>query len=214
MTKIIFIFLSLSFFLSCSDKDKGKSKSYRYQIEGVSLNNKVKCIVSVRIGNIYERDEMKELSDIIKNQVNCISDHIYISYLQPGMKNEGGSWAVVEYNSGFNIDIIGKTKQNFESLKSYMIDGGKEYLGHWVDLGKQDDLVYRIKKNNTGYSLELCSPSEQNESELCRLRKTKHKEDEIFIDADEPSQYYKINKKGNLDVFDNYGWVVTYQKIK
>lgn len=168
----------------------------------------------MRIGNIYEEDQLEELSDIIKGKSDCISDHVYISYLQPGMDAAAGAWAVAEYNPDFVLRIFGKVKKNFASLKSYAVDSLNTYLGHWIDLSSQDDLVYRIKRTTNGFSLELYSPSERSNSELCPLRKTNRNGEQIFIDMGDPSQYYKINAKGNLEAFDNQGWIVTYQKIK
>ena len=209
----ILIFLSL-LFGSCEDKKKTSKKKFRYQIENVSMNNKIKCVATVRIGNIYEKNEIQELSEIIKKEIDCISDHIYISYLQPGMKENAGAWAVVEYNPEFNIEVFGKTTKDFINLKNYEVDNSRTFLGHWIDLGEEGDIVYRIRDSKNRFFLESCSPSEGTCIDRSELFKRQKDGGTIFIDEDNRDEYYVIDPKGNLGVFDNYGWVVTYFKFK
>jgi len=46
------------------------------------------------------------------------------------------------------------------------------------------------------------------------LRKTTKNGNVIYINTENNEEYYQIKPNGNLDVFDNYGYIATYKKTR
>lgn len=88
-------------------------------------------------------------------------------------------------------------------------------VGIWEDDYTQG-MLWRIRKDpNLGYVLDIGDIRDTSKW----IRSTTLKEEylngyRVFFDKGNIEQYYIVEKNGNLSVFDNYGWIATYRKIK
>lgn len=88
-------------------------------------------------------------------------------------------------------------------------------VGIWEDDYTQG-MLWRIRKDpNLGYVLDIGDIRDTSKW----IRSTTLKEEylngySVFFDKGNIEQYYIVEKNGNLSVFDNYGWIATYRKIK
>lgn len=88
-------------------------------------------------------------------------------------------------------------------------------VGIWEDDYTQG-LLWRIRKDpKLGYVLDIGDISDTSKW----IRSTTLQEEylngyRVFFDKGNIEQYYIVEENGNLSVFDNYGWIATYRKIK
>lgn len=88
-------------------------------------------------------------------------------------------------------------------------------VGIWEDDYTQG-LLWRIRKDpKLGYVLDIGDISDTSKW----VRSTTLKEEylngyRVFFDKGNVEQYYIVEENGNLSVFDSYGWIATYRKIK
>ena len=89
-------------------------------------------------------------------------------------------------------------------------------IGVWSD-DFNDGILYRIVKNNKDqYLLEM---GESNSTDkwirFTSLVKSNRKGETIYEDKESGrSEYYKVDKNGNMSVFDDLGYITTHKRLK
>jgi len=83
-----------------------------------------------------------------------------------------------------------------------------ETLGTWAD-DYTAGLLWQIVEKKNGIYILMANQKFHRE-----LKKTIRDGNVIYVETNNWEEYYRILPDGNLAVFDNYGYIATYKKIK
>jgi uncharacterized membrane protein YvbJ len=186
-----------------------------YTLLKSELNNKRAFNVAVRIDTKISDYQLKSLAQKIKSDINAVSEKGVVFFLLPEMEIDNGAWAAVDFYPELKVRIIGQSITDEQKVKSGL-EHITDYVGLWLDNGTEGDVIIRIRKDKLeGYVFEYISPSDPKPSNLATpLIKTKKNGKTIFKDTEHPEQFFLLENNGDLSVYDNYGFVATYKKLK
>jgi len=113
-----------------------------------------------------------------------------------------------------NYNSVNKIAAAIQDKKNQYLTLNNQSIGLW-EIG-EEDFILRIRKDKKlGYIGEVVSPSDPapcNSPTLLKKKKLRGKIE--FIDIESPEQYYVFENDGNLSVYDDQGFIVTYNRIK
>lgn len=186
-----------------------------YTLLKTELNNKRAFNVAVRIDEKLSDYQLKSLAQKIKSDINAVTEKGVVFFLLPEMEVDNGAWAAVDFDPEVKVRIIGQSITDEQKIK-LGLKSITDYVGLWLDNGTQGDIIIRIRKDKLeGYVFEYISPSNPKPSDLATpLIKTKKNGKTIFKDTEHPEQFFLLESNGDLSVYDNYGFVATYKKLK
>lgn len=186
-----------------------------YTLLKTELNNIRAFNVAVRIDEKLSDYQLKSLAQKIKLDINAVSEKGVVFFLLPEMEVDNGAWAAVDFDPEVKVRIIGQSITDENKIKSGL-ENITDYVGLWLDNGTQGDVIIRIRKDKLeGYVFEYISPSDPRPSDLATpLIKTTKNGKTIFKDTEHPEQFFLLENNGDLSVYDNYGFVATYKKLK
>lgn len=186
-----------------------------YSLIKTNLNNKRAFNVAVRISEKLSDQMLKSLAQQVKSDIHAVAQTGIVFFLLPEMEDNNGAWAAVDFTPEIKVRILGQSLEDEIKVKSGL---GKisDYYGLWLDNKAQGDVILRIRVDKVeGYVIEYISPSDTKPSEFAvPLKKEKRKGKTIFKDTEHPEQYYVLENNGDLSVFDNYGFVESYKRLK
>lgn len=110
----------------------------------------------------------------------------------------------------FAVDIMGK---------GVSLSAGRSQddniVGCWAD-DFTDGLLWRIHKDlSVGYVLEIGDIKDTSRwMRSSTLREEYMNGFRVFFDKERPEEFYIVERNGDLSVFDTYGHIATYKKIK
>ena len=191
------------------------SNAFVSSILEIDLNNKRAFNVSVRLSEKCSESHLITLALQIKNRIDAVSDRGVVFFFLPNMKLNNGAWAAVDFEPQINVRIIGQSMED-ERKVSKGVETVKDYYGLWADDNSKEDLIIRIRKDKIlGYVFEYITVDDQSPSKLpLELAKVKFKGKDAFKDKDHPGQYFIVESNGDLSVYDNAGFVVSYRRLK
>ena len=116
----------------------------------------------------------------------------------------------------FAYSVLMRSGSNGYCLINHVVNSRQgTIVGIWEDDYTQG-MLWRIRKDpSLGYVLDIGDISDTSKW----IRSTTLQEEylngyRVFFDKSNIEQYYIVEENGNLSVFDNYGWIATYRKIK
>ena len=186
-----------------------------YKLLKTVLNDKRAFNVAVRIYKKLSDEQLKSLAQKIKSDINAISEKGVVFFLLPEMEVDNGAWSAVDFDREVKVRIIGQSIKDEQKIKSEL-ENITDYIGLWLDNGTQGDVIIRIRNDKLeGYVFEYISASDPKPSDLATpLIKTQKNEKTIFKDTEHQEQFFIVENNGDLSVYDNYGFVSTYKKLK
>lgn len=186
-----------------------------YTLLETVLNNKRAFNVAVRIDKKLSDNQLKSIAQRIKSDINAVSEKGVVSFLLPEMEVDNGAWAAVDFDREIKVRIIGQSITDEQKIKSGL-KNITDYIGLWLDNGIPGDVIIRIRKDKLeGYVLEYIPVSDPKPSDLAtQLIKTQKNGKTVFKDTEHPEQFFLLENNGDLSVYDNYGFVSTYKKLK
>lgn len=169
----------------------------------------------IRISRKLTEPELKTLSYKLKSEIHTKAKDIRYFFYLPELEVDNGAWATTLFKPDYSFRIIGKSKENQESINSYIKNSNDELIGQWVDNGDATDIIYQLKKDKEkGFRLQIFSPSEKDRATLAILKKTIRDKKTTFVDMDEPTHYYVLEENGDLSSFDKLGFIFTMKKVE
>lgn len=186
-----------------------------YTLLKKEINNKRAFNVTVRINEKLPDAELISLAKKIKGDINASSEKGVVFFLLPEMVVNNGAWAAVDFEPDAKVRLIGKSIADERKIRMEL-DNITDYIGLWLNNDSQGDVVVRIRKDRReGYVFEYISASDPKPSELAKqLIRTTRDGKTIFKDADNPEQFFVLESNGDLTAYDNYGFILTYKRLK
>jgi len=199
------------------EKKQTVSEDINCSILKVNLNNKVGFNISVGIAKKQSTSELVDIAKSIKNKVGTVSENGKVFFYLPEMPDDNGAWAVVNFNSVIDVEIIGKSLKDENTIRN-SINNITDYYGLWYDNFSKGVSVFRIRNDKrSGYVYEYVDPvSPKQDDNASRLKKGMENGKVVFYDLDhiEDKVYFEIEKNGDLTQYDKSGFISTYKKLK
>ena len=221
----IFIIGMITFVLNRNDRQTNNYSSKAdydeffnaYSIIKQESMHSIKARIDVRLNRKFNKSSIEKLARKLKNDLKVDYDRIFISYYLPGMKVGSGAWATSHFNPDLNIVILGLSEASVDKLKeNYKENQTEDKIGTWV-AGMYDEpyLIVFFKKNGKVYM------SYRDEDDKGGILDTEFIIKNVngqkrYIDKGSAfgEEYYIINSDGELEVYDNYGFIERYKKFK
>jgi hypothetical protein len=186
-----------------------------YTIIGNRVQGDKKCEIDVRIQTKFKDDELRGIANEIKQSLDSKWEIIYIFFFLPKMEVGNGAWARVTFDPSMNLEVIGQTIEQENSINSYLAVNQQKFIGQWVDDFLKMGIIHRMKIENGKIILEAYGTSDNTTAKLAELVKVKRNNQVIYKATDSDfGEYYIINNAGDLEVYDSNGYVATYRRLK
>lgn len=204
------------FLLTCIGVGSCKDNIPRHDVIEVSVNNYVKCVVSVKVYEKLQEEDLKKVSNIVIEDINPITKRVHVFFFLPEMDINQGAWARVDYEPHANVVYLGRDLKD-DSILNNSFEHITDYIGLWVDNSLNGDILIRIREDKQlGFVFEYISSSDPKPSEFpSRLRKGVEGGHTVYYDIEsEANEYFVVEANGNLSAYDNDGLIATFNRIK
>jgi hypothetical protein len=186
----------------------------QYAILDVNRNDEVKFAISVQIGQKFPNNLLEAIASAVVEKTGVKSRAGIVFFLTPEIRLDNGAWAAVQFDPTPVTKILGLSIEDEHRIR-LALDRIESYEGLWIDNTMQGDVIIRIRKGNSGkYFFEYISSKEYGPSAYAsEVIKTLQNGKTFFVDTEKRERFI-LKENGDLDVFDNDGYVLTYQRIK
>lgn len=190
-------------------------ENVEYKIQKIRLNIKRGFDIDVTIGHKLSEDDLLALAERIKKEAKVDTKKGVIGFYLPHMEIGNGSWAIITYSPSPIVNYFGATISEEQGMRQNA-KKDDDCIGIWLDDTKQGDIAIRIRKDESGnYFYEYVSIVNPRNSPLAtKIIKSKRKGKTIYLDTEHPEQYFFINKDGDLEVYDNFGYFATFRRSR
>lgn len=168
----------------------------------------IKASFDIRLNKRVSKLTLKNLAKKITRFIdNNNYKRIYINYYLEGMQVNSGAWATTHYDPNLKVIILGSTpeeyKRNTTREKSNL---NHQVVGEWFFQGGYTARKVTIyKEKNTTYSKSKFKDGSVL-LKVVKLIKSKGVTRVIFNEPNGGSDYYIINKVGELEAWDEDGF--------
>ena len=173
----------------------------------------IKRSLDIRLNKKVSERTLRALGFKLKSQDSRNYERTFISYYLPEMKVGSGAWATTHFNPDLKVRIFGLTAEQEEALKRQPDDPSRRVVGSWIDdsiignrttIFRQDGKLFMESTFADGSSWKRKIIAERSGST------TKFVEEK---EQDRSGEYYLIDTRGNLQIWDRDGLVSTAKKI-
>jgi hypothetical protein len=186
-----------------------------YELESVDINTEIKFVLTVRIDRKASDRQLLQLAEKVKSQVNLQSFRGAVFFLLPEMVETYGTWAAVHYLPSPSVRVTGLSMHD-EKIVLAGLDGITDYLGLWIDNYTAGPVIFRIRLDKSNrLVMEFVDPVNAKPSEWASYMQVyRSPKGQVFFDPENPGDKFLLLQNGDLEVYDNDGYIMTYKKLK
>lgn len=182
-------------------------------ISDSSLHN-IKRSIEVRLNKKISKEMLRTIALKLKNTERKKYKRTFIFYLLPDMKTDNMAWATTHFNPKLEVRILGLTVEEEERMVREAKSTPRNVVGVWKHdgMGLQVVTIYRenaklyleakYKDGSGGHSKEMVEARSANGTKLTEKGDTTY------------GEYYILDKKGDLRIYDYDGIIFKYKKIQ
>lgn len=184
-----------------------------YEIIKAENYQNIKFTYDIRLSN--DKLLANELSDLaieLKDKLDRDYERIFITYYLPEDKVGSGAWAISHFNPDLKVSILGLTPADIENLvENYNQEKPEEkVIGKWIAGSyKNAYFIILFEKNGKLYKA-MRNADESVEDEMLLQDKSGVKR-YVKKGENEFGEYYIINENGELEIYDQDGFI---EKLK
>lgn len=208
---------------SSSSSKRSYSSSYRttspnvkYSVINSDSIPEIKRSLEVRLYQTISEADLRDLAYELKNQDPSNYKRTFIAYLLPGMEPGHGAWATTDFNPNLEVRILGLTKEEERFLLTKETPApSKQILGQWLNQTPFMSHKITIYQENSKFYIEKAfGDGSSGVYDLIEMpassvgRRFREKEESAFGD------HYVLDKNGDLQSWDNEGYIGTARKVK
>ena len=173
-------------------------------------------VLEVRLETQVSVDVLRAIAMKLKSAVPPQSGHLFIMYYLPDMRIGGGAWATSHFTPRLEVNIIGMSAAEEAKLTARVeTKAGQLVIGVWLD--KDPVLPGRItiyEKAGRTYFSQTWRDGSVTTREATRSETTSRGTRFELKDANTASQYYLLNNRRDLQLWDKDGLVSTARRLK
>ena len=192
---------------------KTKKTDATYAVVGSNIVPGIKRSLDVRLSKKVSEAKLGSIALKLKKQDSRSYKRIFICYYLPDMEVGAGAWATTHFNPNLKVQILGLTSEQEKTLKQVTDDPSRKIIGNWLDETPYAGSRIAIFRQNGKLFLEnmfkdgSSGKKEVIEKSSGRKRTFRAKEKNNF------GEFYLIDKQGNLQLWDNEGYISTAKKF-
>lgn len=218
MQKILTIVVVLISLAGCSNDTSSKSNvsnDLKYSIIKDDSKRDIKRVVQIMLQDHINESTLKKIALEVKNNSAKSYQRTFIGYFVKSENKDLGYWATTNFNPTLKINIIGLTVEKKAALMNQpKSTSDKKILGLWID-NQSTMLVNRVTLFTLDKKLYLEKTYDDESSEKKVVIKEKDKNGLLkIIYKDKKKQYYLINKKDELEFWNDKGRYYTAKSLK
>ena len=128
------------------------------------------------------------------------------------MPQNGGAWAIAEFDPVLSIRIVGFTKDEADAAKASASNEDSSVVGAWMREGIVSGTVLLLRSNDR-YELRWKYKDGSSSRSDVTVKDTP---DGKRIDREnaQNGEYYLINSQGDMESRDNDGLITVFKKIR
>ncbi len=185
-----------------------------YKIIEDEVKRNIKRTVEVELSSRTDKETLRDLAEEIYALSNAEVERTFIGYRIASEDKNQAFWAKTDYNPDLNINILGKNATDYEMIKNTAMPEG-EILGSWM-VG--DGIDYRTTAYTKDGKTYMQIVADTNGKSSDRVYNLSQSDKGIKLqgeDSDDQDGYFIINKKGNLEFWneENGNYYTTSQKV-
>ncbi|MBW2643850.1 MAG: hypothetical protein JRC89_10890 [Deltaproteobacteria bacterium] len=214
MKKILMVLITITLLLPASSLLAEEFEGVQYTIIDSSRLLNIKCSLDIRLQQKVSKEFLKRFALKLRADEPRSYERMFIVYLLPGMINGAGAWATTHFNPNLNVRILGMTIEEEKKLKTKSKAPASDIIGEWLDetpfiggkttILKKNGKILMIREFKDGSSLENEMIQKQKSGKLRFEEKG----------GNDFGEYYLIDSRGRLAVYDNAGLIKTMKPIK
>jgi len=189
-------------------------KGVQYTIIDSSRLLNIKCSLDIRLQQKVSKEFLKRLALKLRADEPRSYERMFIVYYLPGMITGAGAWATTHFDPNLKVEIYGMTIEEEKKLKTKSKAPVSDIIGEWLGetpfisgkttILKKNGKIFMIREFKDGSSLEKEMIQKQKSGKLRFEEKS----------GNDFGEYYLIDSRGRLAVYDNDGLINTIQPIK
>ena len=184
-----------------------------YSIVDSDIMFPYKRSLDVRLNNKVSDETLRTIALKLKLLDSRNYDRTFICYYLPDMEVGAGAWATTHFNPNLKVQVLGLTAEQEKVLKQQPNNPSQEVIGSWLDespfigsritIFRQDNKLFIENKYTDGSvgKKEIVKKTSNNGEAFQK------KESNSF------GEFYLIDAKGNLQLWDKEGLISTAKKI-
>lgn len=173
----------------------------------------IKRSLDVRLNKKVSKGTLRAIALKLKAQDSRSYDRTFICYYLPDMEIGVGAWATTHFNPNLDVQILGLTVYQENTLKQLPDDPSREVIGSWLDetpfIGNR---ITIFRQNGKLFMENTYKDGSSGKKEIVeklsgKKRTFRNKEGSSF------GEFYSIDNQGNLQLWDKDGIISTAKKI-
>jgi hypothetical protein len=196
---------------------KGPKPELIYEIINESRIPEIKMSIDVRL----KRKISQEALEMIANNLYWENDgpsyeRVFIAYYLPKMEVGAGAWATSHFTPFLEVKILGFTEEEELALLDEENDSPLEIIGKWKDLAWPAVITIYRERGVLFMDLEFGKESMFKGANIKKemiseaiMGQTRFREK----DGNPHGEYYAIDSKGDLSMYDSEGFIRTAQSL-
>lgn len=216
----VVLFTLCSFALICwialSYEGEQPEVSILGKYDGYIINSetmdKYKKSINIRLQHKLTSGQLTEIANYLRRK-NKEYDYLFILYYLPGMVVGNGAYATTHFTPGLSVDMVGSDEFERETEKAnkrQVVESG-EVVGKWEDNSLGHRIIIQIYKRKNQYIMRHIEGGEYYER---KLKYTRFRGLKRFVYDNNFGEYLLIDKNGNLNFYDEQGFIYSLSKIK
>ncbi|WP_306640833.1 hypothetical protein [Sanyastnella coralliicola] len=181
-----------------------------YRIITQSEVHDLKCTLDIEISERTNYAQLKSIAEEIIDDLPKDYERIFMLYYLPGMKLGTGAWATTHTQKHIQVEFLGLTLDEQLEFDQYCESIPKKgTLGLWYDEWIYPSII-RLSEEGDDVTFHRFVPNEPSSSKPFVRKNLNGKT--IFTEKGDSDfgEYYEINGRGNLNVYDDQGLIATY----
>jgi len=184
-----------------------------YSIIDSSTIPGIKRMLDIRLNKKVSADTLRAIALRLKSQDSRSYERTFIGYYLPEMKVGAGGWATTHFNPNLEVRILGLTDEQEKALIQQIDDPLRELIGSWIDdrmgVGNRTTI---FRRNGKIFMENTYPDGSSGQKIIVAKRSTKGKN---FVNKEDNGlgEFYLIDSKGNLQLWDQDGLISTAKKI-
>jgi hypothetical protein len=194
------------------EKDRPEKTEGDYAIIKEAKLRTDKASLDIRLRKEVDKRVLAKIANELRNDGRRKFERIFINFYLPDMKPGEGAWATTHFNPNLEVNILGMTSVEKETLLSNTAKSSMDIIGRWIDNSPYVGGIYSISKSKDGYKLIV---NFKDGSKMTKNLVLKQSEGgRTFYESGNNKEFYQIVGNGSLKLFDEDGMIKELNTVK
>ena len=174
----------------------------------------VRRALTIRLNRKVTEEQRRAIALNLKAQDPKNYKRTFMGYLLPGMKDGAGAWATTHFDPNLEVRILGLTLAKEQELsRPVRQEAGRTVKGVWLDRSPfVSGRITFLERDGKLYVERLFKDGSGSTDRL--LEEQRKDGNRFFIEGGRRSDYFKIDRQGNLQMWDEEGLIASAESVR